>query len=1265
MPKYISGRSKRRPQDQLSDDRYQYLGVDQSEPNLGDPVFPGETPPFGQQYITVSIEGYPGERYWIPNQGGIIPGSISIFDESNLVGAINSITQLNIVGAAVSAFGNSVTKATITLADSLTYSFSSGQKITQDGNTAASGFVFESTTNSGTVTLTTVTGAFNASGELEVNGSGIGRTPASIPTNTTTVGVAATIEVTPEYFSTNTQVVFNNNDEFDGALGLVYQNNSATDSSNVGLASVGIGTTFARRTLHVDGDIKLTGSIEDYNNSLGNTSDILVKNSSGGIEWIEQNSLNVGAAGTYYEVQFHSGTGTLAGADKLVYRSDLNGGQIGIGSTIPTKLLDVLGDSIFTGDVTFDGSTDDYDALWDRSENAFIVKDNAKFAAGTDSDLEIYHTGITGYIDSKTGSLYIRNNVDGDHNGVIVIEAKKNKSSIVCYANNSVELHYNDSRKAYTDPLGFRIDGRLYVDDGTSEFHGDVRFDGNTTGRDIYFDESENSLYAYDNAQFRVGTGGDVRIYHDSSNTYIEPKSDGDGDLIVGSATTDIAKFVYNGGVSLYYQDVLKFDTIGAGVTVYGNTETQSLDVSGQSTFNDANVTGVATIDNIKIYDNNIETISGNLILDSIDGTTQVNDIIYVNDETESTSKDNGSIYTEGGVGIEKNLNVGGSVKVTGITTLGVTTLTDLTAQQLNVSGITTLGVTTLTDLTAQQLNVSGITTLGVTTLTNVTAQQLFVSGISTLGVTTLTNVTSQQLFVSGISTLGNVFIQPIGTGASVGEKEPGVSGVVTFYGDGSGLRNVVAIGTGIDIQNSGVDVGSASTINFNNNLTGSLDDGIYTINASDVYWVQNSTGIHTLGSVGIGTTTINNDFALEVVGEASLQTITVGNFIVDWRANGEWYLPSEYTRQLSPQTGNAITSGTLGPGATRTTDAEVYDYVWDNYDAFDLDGDGIVSYNDAIMLSRYLANSNNPLRSYFNNVWPYNATRNTDSEIISFITSNLSIYDVDGDGNVSFTTDALIVARIFGATTHPSFRIQEVFEKFDFSNDAFLSPDDGGGAQFRRLRGVGIGTTTLRNNDLEVYGKVSIADTTSNAGGARYISTEAPTAGVGEEGDIWYDVSSTSDVSGTNGNIPIGGIIMWYGTIANIPASWALCDGNSHSTAIGTIVTPDLRSRFIVGAGTDTQNVWGFDVTTGAQTFTDGQTSVGVGSTGGEVAHQLTVAELASHTHTQNGDYSSTGGGTNAGGGSNNPDTGSAGDDKYHENRPPYYALAYIMRIV
>ena len=42
MPKYLSGRAKRVPQDRLSEDRYQYLGLDQAEPNLSDPlVSPG------------------------------------------------------------------------------------------------------------------------------------------------------------------------------------------------------------------------------------------------------------------------------------------------------------------------------------------------------------------------------------------------------------------------------------------------------------------------------------------------------------------------------------------------------------------------------------------------------------------------------------------------------------------------------------------------------------------------------------------------------------------------------------------------------------------------------------------------------------------------------------------------------------------------------------------------------------------------------------------------------------------------------------------------------------------------------------------------------------------------------------------------------------------------------------------------------------------------------------------------------------------------
>jgi hypothetical protein len=76
--------------------------------------------------------------------------------------------------------------------------------------------------------------------------------------------------------------------------------------------------------------------------------------------------------------------------------------------------------------------------------------------------------------------------------------------------------------------------------------------------------------------------------------------------------------------------------------------------------------------------------------------------------------------------------NSGTSVNVIG----GIASVT-----QLNVSGITTLGITSTTNLTSQQLNVSGISTLGVTSTTNLTSQQLNVSGISTfVGVATFRN---------------------------------------------------------------------------------------------------------------------------------------------------------------------------------------------------------------------------------------------------------------------------------------------------------------------------------------------------------------------------------------------------------------------------------------------------------------------------------------------------------------------------------------------
>jgi hypothetical protein len=120
-------------------------------------------------------------------------------------------------------------------------------------------------------------------------------------------------------------------------------------------------------------------------------------------------------------------------------------------------------------------------------------------------------------------------------------------------------------------------------------------------------------------------------------------------------------------------------------------------------------------------------------------------------------------------------------------------------------------------------------------------------------------------------------------------------------------------------------------------------------------------------------------------------------------------------------------------------------------------------------------------------------------------------------------------------------------------------------------------------------------------------------------------------------GLVPLGSIQMWAGS--TVPYGWSLCDGTGG--------TPDLRGKFIVAA--DPTNA------TGNGTYALNQT-------GGEARHRLTVPEIPAHTHTYNAFGAGTvliiGAGTR---GQVSANTGSTGGGGYHENRPQYYALAYI----
>jgi hypothetical protein len=92
--------------------------------------------------------------------------------------------------------------------------------------------------------------------------------------------------------------------------------------------------------------------------------------------------------------------------------------------------------------------------------------------------------------------------------------------------------------------------------------------------------------------------------------------------------------------------------------------------------------------------------------------------------------------------------------------------------------------------------------------------------------------------------------------------------------------------------------------------------------------------------------------------------------------------------------------------------------------------------------------------------------------------------------------------------------------------------------------------------------------------------------------------------------SVPVGGITMWSGAIAAIPAGWGLCDGTNG--------TPDLRDKFIIGAASDALAVAKTNVT-GALTQAGGTKDAIVPAHTHTAASTFAGSALAAHGHTMN----------------------------------------------
>jgi hypothetical protein len=179
---------------------------------------------------------------------------------------------------------------------------------------------------------------------------------------------------------------------------------------------------------------------------------------------------------------------------------------------------------------------------------------------------------------------------------------------------------------------------------------------------------------------------------------------------------------------------------------------------------------------------------------------------------------------------------------------------------------------------------------------------------------------------------------------------------------------------------------------------------------------------------------------------------------------------------------------------------------------------------------------------------------------------------------------------------------------------------------------------------------------------------TGVPLAPTANAGTSTTQIATTAFVnSAVTASIPSGLISLWSGSVASIPSGWLLCNGSSG--------TPDLRDRFVVGAGS----------------------TYAVAATGGSanatlVSHTHTATSVVTdpgHTHTtlfsigqggseppnawgdvgpsggndQQTTYRPNGAALNTTGVTVATTNSTEGASATNANLPPYYALAYIMK--
>jgi hypothetical protein len=176
------------------------------------------------------------------------------------------------------------------------------------------------------------------------------------------------------------------------------------------------------------------------------------------------------------------------------------------------------------------------------------VPDSAKIQAGDGDDLQIFHDGSNSRIKNSTGSLWLQSDT-----GIRFTDTDVNESMAAFYDNGAVELYYDGTKRFETVSYGIKVTGHYYADD---------------------------------NYDVRLGTGSDMKLYHDGSNSYIANNTGalrvlGSTFQIKNAANNEIGlEFTENGSVDLYYDGNIKCYTTATGFKIHTSAHLHMGDAS-------------------------------------------------------------------------------------------------------------------------------------------------------------------------------------------------------------------------------------------------------------------------------------------------------------------------------------------------------------------------------------------------------------------------------------------------------------------------------------------------------------------------------------------------------------------------------------------------------------------------------------------------------------------------------------------------------------